>query len=50
MVWPQTDEVKTTCKCGATLNVSGNSVSVGCRYREFLEAHKICRILKQEEE
>ena len=48
MVWPQTDEVKTTCKCGATFYASGSSMSVGWRFREFLEEHTVC--LQQEEE
>jgi hypothetical protein len=48
MAWPQTDEVKSTCKCGATFNASGGSMSVGWRFREFLEAHEAC--LEQEKE
>lgn len=35
-------DIKSTCKCGATFNASGNSLSLGCRFREWLHIHQGC--------
>ena len=41
-------KIKETCCCGAKFEVEGNNIACSWRYREFLEAHKICRKKLQE--
>lgn len=35
--------IESACKCGATFSTSGNTIFTASRFREFLEAHEICR-------
>ena len=35
--------IKESCKCGAIFEVDGNYSFCAARYKEFLEAHKVCR-------
>jgi len=34
--------IRSTCKCGAEFDATGNPLEIGCRFREWLEAHKPC--------
>jgi len=34
--------IKASCSCGATLEVSGSSISCGIEYERFLKAHSGC--------
>ena len=42
--------IKSTCKCGATFDASGNSLSMGCRFREWLSIHEACLQKEKKEE
>ena len=41
-------KIKCTCPCGAEFEAEGDVVNTGIRYREFLEAHKVCLENKKE--
>ena len=38
------ESIKESCKCGAEFEVDGSDSFCAARYKEFLEAHIVCRI------
>lgn len=39
--------IKESCKCGTVFKVDGSYSFCASRYKEFLEAHKVCRKIKE---
>lgn len=41
-VRPQQQTLTITCRCGASMSVTGNGITVEYRQTDFLRAHEVC--------